>query len=476
MTWDSAFETAFRPRVIAVVGVSNSPPRSSGPFDGLTSFYNIRDAGFQGRIYPINPQASEINGTKAYPTVSAVPEPVDLVIIAVPAAGVPQVMEDCIAAGALNIHVMSSGFGETGLEQGQKLAAQVREIISRGRLRLIGPNCMGLQVPEMGIGTFDIKSLPVGPVAFISQSGSHVSTLLRYGLSFGVGCSKLVSLGNAMGLDSTDFLEYLGRDPETGIIAMYLEGVRDGGTLLRLVSEINRVKPVIIWKGGLTESGAQAASSHTGSLKGDRQIWEAFFRQTGAVPARSIDELADILMTFLHLKPLSGNAAVLLGGGGGGSVAAGDTCGEEGVMTPLLGEETKSKLLQFVSLVNQGLANPLDIPFILREPDRLRRTLEIVSADHAFDFMIINQGWDILRDTEENRRWVNTICAFVRENPDAKPLIITLRGPTLVQELPAAVGPLAELLIDTGIPVYASLARGCRAILRFVNYHQRFGS
>lgn len=473
MVWDNAFEVAFHPKTIAIVGVSNNPRGNHVGFNGLTTFCNIREQGFEGRIYPINPKVNEVHGVRAYPSVSAVPELVDLVIVAVPADIVPQVLEDCIVAGALNIHVMTSGFGETGQEEGRRLDEAIHQIARRGKLNIIGPNCMGLQVPNAKMSTFDIRPLNSGPVAFVSQSGAHVSTLLRYAAAFGIGVSKAISLGNALVMDSTDFLEYLGTDPETKIIALYLEGVRDGRKLMQLTREVNRVKPVIIWKGGLTDAGAQAASSHTGSLKGNRQVWEAFFRQTGAIQVRSIEELADVIMTLLYLKPLHGKAAALLLGGGGNSVAAGDICGEEGIQTPPLTQGSKAKLLQFVSLVNQGLANPLDIPWIIRNPNLFRQALEIVVSDPVIDFVMLNYNLEFMRDADGNSLLIECLCRFVRENPHSKPLVVALSGQTLVSELPSAVGPLAERLIQAGIPVYASLTRACRAILRFIKYHQQ---
>ena len=473
MAWDSAFEVAFHPRTIAIVGVSSKPRSSRSPgLSGLGAFRRLREAGFEGHIYPINPKVDEVCGVTAYPSVTAVPEPIDLVIVGVPAEAVPQVLEDCIVAGALNVYVMTSGFGETGQEKGKELEETIRQIALRGKLRLLGPNCLGLHVPSAKMSTFDQASLNSGPVAFISQSGGHLATLLRCAPDFGIGFSKGISFGNALIMDSTDFLEYLGTDPETKIIAMYLEGVRDGRKLLQLVREINRHKPVIIWKGGLTDSGARAASSHTGSLRGDKQAWDAFFRQTKAIQVRSIEEMADAIMTFLCLKSPNGRSAAVISGGGGNSVAAGDICAEEGIHLPPLTPESRSKLLQFTSLVNQGIANPIDVPFNQRDPNLLRQTIETVASDPLIDTVILYHGLEIMRNTSGNRQIVECICSFAGGNLHRKPIAVALGRSRSGGELAASRGTLADRLIHSGVPVYASLARACRALLRFIEYHQ----
>jgi len=473
MKWDSASEMMFHPTTIAVVGVSNSPPRYTFPLGGLTSFCNLREHGFKGRIYPINPRAKEICGTRAYPSITAVPEPIDLVIVAVPARAVPQVLEDCIAAGALNVHVMSSGFGETSQEEGVSLEETIREIALRGKLRLIGPNCMGLQVPSANMSTFNTRPLKHGPVAFMSQSGGHLHTLLRYAPTFGIGFSKTISFGNGLIIDSTDLLEYLGTDPETKIIAMYLEGVRDGRKLVQLVREINREKPVIIWRGGLSASGAQAALSHTGSLRGNKQVWSAFFKQTKAIQVHSIEELADVIMTLLHLRPQHGTAAaILVATGGGSAVAAGDICAEEGIQTPPLTQETRAKLLQFVSLTNQGIANPLDIPLVYSDLNLFGQVLEIIAADSAVDIIILNYRFEFLHDEGKSQQLIDFICSFARENPYQKPVLVSIDKQEPGTEASVPPSWFAQKLIKAGVPAYASLAQACHALLLVSQYHQ----
>jgi acyl-CoA synthetase (NDP forming) len=470
MVWDPGFEAAFNPRAVAVVGVSRSERQEHPGFTGLRLFRILREHGFAGRIYPVNPKIGEIEGAQVYPSVTAVPEPLDLVIVAVPAASVPEVLEDCVTAKALNVHICTSGFAETGQEEGKRLESRMREIALRGGLRVIGPNCMGLQVPSVHMGTFGDVPLVQGPVAFISQSGGHVHWYLEAGSALGFGFSKMISYGNALTMDATDFLEYLATDPETQIVCMYLEGIKDGRRLVQLVRKLNLIKPVIVWKGGLTSLGARAASSHTGSLAGSKEVWDTFFKQTGAISVDSIEEMAEVTMALLHLKPSPERRVALMGSGGGSNVANGDICAKEGLDAPALTLETRAKLMEFVSLVNQSVMNPMDIFSIFGDAFLLRRVIELVAADPVVDIIIlyVNVGAFEPAATTALGRIKKSILDLAPENLKGKPVVVAMRDQAKVE---AAEG-FAQGLREGGIPVYDSLRGACCALSRFASYHE----
>ncbi len=484
MAWDPNFEVAFHPRTVAVVGASRERPLW-GDF-----VLNLQRAGFEGRIYPINPKAAgeEIRGLKAYPNLVSVPEPIDLVIITVPAASVPAVLEDCIAASAKNIHIFTAGFRETGEEQGIELERQVREIAGRGGLRIVGPNCMGLHIPAARLTTWDVFDPKPGPVSFLSQSGGHAGLFVGDGARVGIHFSKVVSFGNCAGLDAIDFLEYMADDPETGIICMYMEGVGDGRKLTELVREVNRNKPVIVWKGGLTEWGAKAAACHTGALGGQKEVWDAFYRQTGAVRVDSLDELADVTMTFLHVPPLQGRRIALMGAGGGNSVAGADVCAREGLELPTLTEKTLNELRSFIPPEGTFITNPLDIGIVLRDVNLLLRALEPVAADPLIDYIIFalpvglfvaGMPFDRLEDEralleaadKQYRLAMDSLIGFAHRNVHKKPLLLVLQvggGPPL----PGMRRRAQRDLIAAGIPVYLTLERATRAVAKFAQYHE----
>jgi len=475
MTWDPALEAAFHPKVVAIVGVSSDAKRGGPWMPGGSSFINCYEQlGFQGHIYPVNPKATEILGYKAYPSVSSIPKHVDLVVVSVPAQALPGVLEDCVAANAKNIHVFTAGFEETGEEEAKELGHRVRQIALRGGLRIIGPNCMGLYVPEAGIGSFDGLSKKSGPVSLLSQSGGHCNWFSHYAPNYSIYFSKVISFGNAYVLDSTDFLEYLADDPGTKIICMYLEGVKDGSKLLRQVREINRIKPVILWKAGLTEPGSRAVASHTASLVGQEAIWHSFFAQTGAVPVFSLEEMAEITMTFLYVKPPQGKRVAVLVLGGGSSVASADVCGREGLEVPTLTQETQAELKKFISLAGASIKNPLDTGLVFRDVSLLKRELELLAADPQIDMLIVRPHLDMARSTGPDQvdRLINYLCDFCRNNPYGKPAVIVFQSfanDPWEHELRAR---LQVELPQKGVAVYSSLTAASRALARFYEYHR----
>ena len=475
MRWDIKLEKAFHPETVAIVGVSSEAKRGV-PWtpEGSSFIISHEQLGFKGRIYPVNPKATELLGYKTYPTVSSIPEPVDLVIIAVPARALPAVLEDCIKADAKNIHAFTSGFEETGEQEGIELGRKVREIVERGQLRLIGPNCMGLYVPSAGIGTFDQLPKKRGSVCFLSQSGGHCNWYAHYGPNYGVNFSKVISFGNAYVLDSTDFLEYLATDLETNIICMYLEGIKDGGKLLKQVREINRKKPIILWKAGLTEHGSRAVASHTASLAGQEAVWSGFFTQTGAVPVFSLEEMAETAMSFLYVKPPKGNRVAVMGLGGGTSVSAADVCSREGLDVPPLSLNTQNELKKFIPLAGASIKNPLDTGMVFRDASTMMREMELVIADPEIDILIVMPHLDMARNVsmEQVDKMVGLLCDFTKNNSAGKPIVLVFHSfanDPWESELRAK---LRVELPNKGIPVYGTLAGAGRALAKLAGYYR----
>ena len=470
MTQIRIFGEGFPPKSVGIVGVSRKEETRAPGYSGLRLFRSLRTSGYGGSLYPINPKAREIDGANTYPDVVSVPERLDLVVITVPAAVVPGVLEDCVAAKVRNVQICTSGFGETGTEEGRLLDSRLREINQRGEFSLLGPNCMGFHIPSAKFRMFEELELAPGPVAFISQSGGQARSFLLHGPEAGIGFSKAFSYGNALAIDAPDFLGYLAEDPETGIICMYLEGIKDGRRLVDLVKRVNPEKPVIAWKAGLTEPGAKASASHTGSLKGDEQIWNAFFKQTGAVRVETLDELLDTTMSFVCLEPTARARAAVLGIGGGATVANGDTCGREGIETPTLSEATLKGMSEYILLVNQGIANPLDIPAALADPNALSRTLELVTEDPEIDLVILCVAAEFLAGAwgEAMPAFKKCLSEFVQGYEGGKPILVAIEDEGYFCDAERCARELRE----AGITVFPSLARACRALSRFAGYHR----
>lgn len=472
MTWQRDFEVVFNPRTIAVVGASEGA--SATRMQGATFMRHFLKLGFSGKIYPVNPKVGQVLGLPTFPDLVSIPEPIDLVIISVPAGEVPAVLEDCIAARAKNVHIYTAGFSETGEKEGKELEEKVREIALKGGLRVIGPNGMGVNVPAVRMMTLHDAPLRSGPVSFISQSGGHASMFTRYARGFGIGFSKIISYGNGCVMDCTDFLEYFAEDQETRIITMYLEGVKDGQKLMSQVRKINPLKPVIVWKGGLTEGGAKAVASHTGSLAGSEAAWSAFFQQTGAIAVNSLDELTDVTMTFVYFSPPpSGRRVALFMGGGGHSVSSADFCSREGLEVPLLSQETREKLRTFIPVAGTSIKNPLDAELILRRLDLLEQALKIVSADPVVDILMVNLYLDVLAEEggkEAIRKMEEVLCAFGQTS--SKPLVVIPETWGGDSQLNAQRARLHQEFLNSGIAVYRTVARAARAVAKFTRYHQ----
>jgi len=351
-----ALDQMAHARSVAVVGATSS---IRGGYLGI--FGSMRAFGYAGRLYPVNPKASEIDGIKAYPDLASLPEKADLVILAVPAKAVPAALSDCVASGHRNVHIFTAGFKETEEEEGRTLQAQIEAVARDGELHVVGPNCMGWYVPAQKMLTWNAAPAPAGPVSMISQSGGNAQEFTHHAAKVHrLYFNKVISYGNALTLDSPDFLDYLARDDSTSVIAMYLEGVKDGSRLTQVMLDATRRKPVVVMKGGMTESGARAASSHTGALAGSRRLWEAFFRQTGALSASSLEEMADIAAAFHYLKPTQGKRVGVLSVGGGQAVAVADACAQAGMDLPAFSPATVERIRAFIPPAGNMIGNPID--------------------------------------------------------------------------------------------------------------------
>ncbi|MHA1262127.1 MAG: acetate--CoA ligase family protein [Candidatus Freyarchaeota archaeon] len=383
----SQIDEILRPRSIAVVGVSDRVNRL-----GNLLLYNFIDIGFKGKLYPINPHEETVMGLKSYPSLKDIEGPVDLLIISVHPDKVPQLLEEAVEKGVKGAVIFSAGYRERG-EEGKRKEEELVEIARRGNLRIIGPNCMGFYCPSTGLSFFPGLSRESGPVAFISQSGSLSNIIAFGGKTRGIRFSKMVSLGNACDLSFNDFLEYLGSDPETKIITCYLEGVDDGRRFFELAKQISKRKPIIVWKVGMTEGGEKAAKSHTGSICGRREVWDAVFKQAGLIRVENLHELFSRITAFLNPHLPRGNRVAVVSGPGGPAVSSADACEKAGLKLAELSEDTKRKLLEIIPSLGTSTANPVDIGLTAAYDKTLypRSTL-IVGMDENVDMILIYVG------------------------------------------------------------------------------------
>jgi acyl-CoA synthetase (NDP forming) len=464
------FERMFHPKSIAIVGISRTYSGLGGQF----FLKNVQRAEFPGKIYLIHPTAGEISGMKVYPSISALPEAVDLAIVCVPAQFVPPVLEECSRKGVCNIHILSSGFKELGTPEGIGLEEEVRRVSIQSGLKVIGPNCMGPYVPKSRLMLWGQIPATAGSMAFLSQSGTLTQRISEHGHFTGMGISKAVSFGNAAVLDSPDYLEYLAEDEETGVIGLYLESVRDGRRFLEVARRVNRKKPMVLWKGGETSSGAGAVASHTGTLAGEDRVWENGLRQAGITRARSLEEVVGTAMAFLYLLPPKGRRLFILGGGGGNSVYYADICMRAGLQVPPLTGDTRDKISGMVPSVGSFARNPVDSWRAFYDPEYLSRMLEIVFEDPALDMILLDRLIPRMTYASPEEKDTSQITIqYLRENRHRKALVVVVDGAGEDPSLAGEAAGLRQRYCRAGIPAYPSLPLAAQALARVAAYHER---
>ena len=458
MTGTEWLDRLFTPSSIAVIGASSYDLRGGGLLlKGL-----IKNK-FKGKLYPVNPNQSEIMGLRSYPSILDIPGEVDLAVVAVSARNVPQVIAQCSQKGVKFAIVHSVGFSELGT-QGKELEEEMLRAARQGGTRIIGPNCMGLYCPQVGINTIIARLYledAAGSVAFLGQSGWLSGNFIHMGYECGLRFSKVVSLGNQSDLTIEDFLEYFADDAETKVIAGYIEGIKDGRKFLQLARQISRRKPVIIWKAGNTRDGVKAAASHTGAMAGNSAVVNAALRQTGIASAHHLEELIDLAVGFSCPVLPSGNKVGLLVEAGGGAVASADAYEALGLEMPTLSLETQKEianLLQGVVPAIPSLRNPVDIVWVPAEHtvQAFLQSAEIILREVDAAVLINYAPLD---------EYYASKLANLRDEL-GKPIF-------LIPGNPATQKPGMSLMVRYGIPTFTIPERALKvlsAMVRYSNY------
>jgi acyl-CoA synthetase (NDP forming) len=463
------FDAMFYPRSVAVVGASIDKINPGAIF-----LRDLLDSSFKGKVYPVNPAGNEIFGVRCYPKVSAIPGPVDYVLISVPGSAIMETLEDCAAKGVQVAQIFTAGFRELKPE-GYKLEEEMVKIARKGKFRIFGPNCLGIYNPAINFCSWgNLPPAKAGPVAVIAQSGGVAFRTVNAGLARGIQFSRVISYGNACDLDSTDFLEYFAADPDTQIICLYMEGVRDGQRLLELLRGVCKTKPVIMWKGGRTEAGAEVTASHTGSLAASYSAWSALSRQANAVQVENLNELVDTLLSFYCLGEFKGRSlGFVVGfsdGGGSDSVSATDIFSSQGFEIPPFSVATLSHLQNSLPSAGTILRNPLDAGFYAATARVLDKILNVLTDDPGVDLVILQEYLhEMLGGTpwKELAQSINDAFIQLRKNQPKPVAVISAPGfPTTEDEWEIELG-----LIAAGIPVYPSLERAAKAIANVSQYY-----
>ena len=448
---DQPLAPIFNPKTVAVIGATDKLHSV-----GRTLVWNLMSNPFGGSIYPVNPKRSQVLGIPAYPSLKAIPSEIDLAIIATPAATIPAIITECVEKGVKGAIIISAGFREIG-PTGQELERQIKEI-ALGKLRIIGPNCLGIMNPLIGLNaTFAGKMARPGNLGFISQSGALCTAVLDWSFPENVGFSSFISIGSMLDVDWGDLIYYLGDDPHTQAIAIYMESIGDARSFLSAAREVALTKPIVLIKAGQTEASAKAASSHTGALAGSKDVMDAAFRRCGVLQIERISELFDLAEVFAKQPhhPTGPKLTIITNAGGPGVLATDALINTGGLLTDL-DSATIEKLNQVLP-PHWSHSNPIDI-LGDADPERYAKVLDIALQDPNTDGLLVILTPQAMTDPTQTAK---ELIAYAKNT--SKPIIASWMGGEDVTE--------GELILNQNqIPTY----RYPDAAARLFNFMWRY--
>jgi acetyl-CoA synthetase (ADP-forming) len=449
------FEPVFSPKSVAVIGASRNRVKL-----GYQSLKALTDAGYQGKIYPINPNAQTVGGYRAYPSILDVPEEIDLAVISLPSFGVLDAVKDCARKGVKAVVIFASGFKELD-DQGAHMEKEIARICNEAGIKIIGPNTIGLMDSYSNLNaTFaPMGKLPRGNVSIISQSGGMGTTLVAYLLEAELGFSKFVGVGNRANLEIADVLLYLKKDPTTKVICIFLEGVEDARRLTQIAKEVAEEKPVLIYKVGKTEVAARAAFSHTGSLAGSYELYKAAFAQAGILEVIEPSELIDAAKAISILPPAKGEKVALVTHTAGPSLVITEVLERYGIKLSVFSKETKRRIREAVP-INITVQNPCDllgVAYVL--PELYGIVGGIILEDSDVDALIAVYTPSFQPEVRLPAKELIEITKVAD-----KPVIAALVSPSTL--------PIEEKtdLEQNGVAVYRTPERAAKAVANHIKY------
>jgi acetate---CoA ligase (ADP-forming) len=436
----ASLHSIFQPKSVAVIGASTAPGKL-----GHDILANLKNGGFAGPLYPINPKAEEILGLKVYKSIGDAPEAPELAVVVIPAKIVSPTLEQCAEKGVKAAVVITGGFAESG-EEGERLQEEMARVIRRTGLKVVGPNCQGVNMPHHHMCASWPLITTRGKIAFASQSGTVGAAFLDLAAAEGLGVSAFVSLGNRVDVDEAEVLHYFSADPHTQVIALYLEGVKRPSYFLDAISEC--AKPLVILKAGRTKRGSQAAESHTKSMAGVDAIYQALFRKHRVYRADTLGELFDFAKALAYLTPPRGRNLMITTSSGGAAILAIDEAERLGLATPEPGPGLKDQLRGMLP-AHCVAGNPVDLTGdVISDPSLYRRVMD--AAQSEYDYQVVIFGDPIPGASQV-------------VSPGASELVIFLGGAEVEQEE-------RQKLYQAGIPVFPTPERGVAALAQFFRF------
>jgi len=458
--WE-AIEAIFSPRSVAVVGASDNPGKL-----GSHVMRSLTEGGYPGKIFPVNPGRNEIMGIKTYPSLLQVPEEIDLSIIVLPAEQVPKIIMECNQKGVRGIVLITAGFKEIEDERGEILQKEIAELANRFGIKIIGPNTFGivnLHLPLNASFTPEFSLVKKGGISFVSQSGGMSHLMAFLSMRNQIGMSKIIGLGNRCNVDFADMVEYLTEDPQTKVIAMYLEGIDHPRRLVEAAKRMMGKKPIVAYKVGRSHTSDSASQFHTGSLAGKHEVYEGAFRQAGIFPVQDSEELLDTAKA-LAISPLprGSNVAVLSGQAGPG-MAACDVCEMEGLSLPRFSTSTQKR----IDTLLPPLAirtNPIDMGPAWYDAEAIKGIVHAVLEEENIHAIIL-----CIMFASANKASVGTLSDLLLQRKMNKPVICCISSPAGIWD------DEIKLLEQSGIPNYPTPERAAKTLANLVIYKKLKG-
>ena len=469
-TRQHSLESLFHPQSITLAGITTA----EGGHWTRTFLEGLIASEFDRPMYLVNPKGGEISGHKVYSSVRDIPGSLDYVIGLVNAQRAASLVEECAEKGARAVHFCTAGFSETGEQDRIRLESELVEVARRKGVRIIGPNCMGIYCPRSRMSFSPTFPNDSGPVGIISQSGGNSIYMVRQAALRGVRFSKVISYGNASDIDESDLLEYLADDEDTRILALYIEGIKDGTRFRHALEAASKKKAVVLLKGGSTEGGARAVAGHTAALAGSRAVWDALCKQLGIISVRSIEEMVDVLVTLVFLPLPKGRNAVLFGAGGGASVLIADEFENRGLKVPALPQETVAQIREFTPAAGNILRNPVDYSQAMMNTQGVAKTLDIILHWQGTDFLVVFVRTGQFVQAGPLAARTASLAAMLLADQDTfpKPVAMVLEL-SIVPEEAEAIASAVRGCIASRLPVYHSFASAANAINLVLNHTRR---
>src|SRR3989338_2939178 len=446
----------FNANNIVVIGVSRNPNKV-----GHIIFRNFIDGGYHGKIFIVNPNADNILNHVSYKNVLDIKHKLDLAVIAVPSKLVLDSVRDCKKKGIKDLIIITSGFSEIGNVKGEN---ELRDYLNKNDMRCIGVNCLGIfdahtKLDTLFLPRYRLKRPKEGGISFVCQSGAVGSTILDLATSQKHGFSKFISYGNATNVDESDLIEYLSKDQLTKVICVYVEAVKDGRKFMKVCSNVSKLKPIVLVKGGISEEGNKATLSHTGSLAGNAKVYSAAFKQSGIIEVKNLQEMLDAGRTFDSVMKPKGNRIQVITNGGGYGIMATDSIIENNLKMAEVGKETK-KILKKVFGKNVTISNPMDLVGDATT-EMYRTAISNALSDKNNDILLVIALYQTPLLTPDI---VDVIIEA--NNLKKKPILVVSAGGEFTEVL-------KENLEETGVPCFTFPHQAVSAIKYLLEYHGR---